>query len=347
VIGTAFSARALAAVAAAVAAAIAAATIAVAPASARAETPCEAAPLVFATFAEDERQLREALILAESIRSFAGSLKDAPVWLYKPESLPVGPAEAERLARLGVAVKKSEAPEAALRFPLSAKVFAAAKAEAEATGEFSILVWMDTDTVVWKEPAVFFLPDGKSFGYRPVMLRNISSSWSGPPDEFWSRLYRALGVRECALFPMKTTVDGAVIRPQFNAGLLVVRPERGILGGWPCAFERLYNDTALVGMCGRDRLKAIFFHQAALAGNVLAAVPKDEMLDLPATVNYAVFKHGSMPAGARAASLDGLVTLRYDVMLRSSGWRAKLPRDSKAIDWLEARSAGAESAKRR
>ena len=44
-------------------------------------------PIVFGVFAEDETELSHALILAESIRTFAGAYSSAPIWIYLPQSL--------------------------------------------------------------------------------------------------------------------------------------------------------------------------------------------------------------------------------------------------------------------
>ena len=44
--------------------------------------------IVFATFAQDESELEQALVLAKSLRSFGGDMKDAPFWLYLPPNHP-------------------------------------------------------------------------------------------------------------------------------------------------------------------------------------------------------------------------------------------------------------------
>jgi len=186
--------------------------------------------LIFGAFAEGEEQLKHTLILVESIRTFAGIYKNSPVWIYVPEESLQGMGDmAGKFRSLDAEVRGSQAPRTALQFPYSRKVFAAAEAEAAAEGKADILVWMDDDTVFLNEPDEFDLKRGVAFGYRPVMHQLIGSLYSEPLDEFWTRVYQKLSVPETAIFPMTTPADSKTIRPYFNAGLLVVRPEKGIL----------------------------------------------------------------------------------------------------------------------
>ncbi|MFH1940791.1 MAG: hypothetical protein ABIL68_01710, partial [bacterium] len=196
--------------------------------------------IIFATFAESGEQLKSIQCMAESIRTFAGKHRLAPIWVYIPDGVMEEESEAlEALCALDVEVKTSHSPEDATWFYFARKVFASARAEAEAVGRTAVLAWIDDDTIVLREPDEFILPKGKSMGYRPVMHRNIGSLYSEPADAFWSRAYEKMSVSESSLFPMATVADGDTIRPYFNAGCMVVRPERGILRKWADYFPML------------------------------------------------------------------------------------------------------------
>ena len=88
------------------------------------------------------------------------------------------------LEGLGVQVHRFEVPEDALKFPFGGKVYAAAAAESLASNQADILVWMDSDTIFTGEPAEFLLGENVSLGYRPVMLKNISSLFDEPVNAF-------------------------------------------------------------------------------------------------------------------------------------------------------------------
>jgi len=302
-----------------------------------------AQPVIFAAFAGDGEELRDTRILAESIRAFGGGLKGAPIWIYAPEIL----LKAEKalvtdLIALGALVKASDAPDESGAFDFAGKVFAAAKAEAEAVGKASILVWMDEDTVVLNEPGEFILAGGKSLGYRPVVHQNIGSLYSEEPDEFWARVYRDLSVPEAAIFPMKTVADGKTLRPYFNAGLLVVKPEGGILRKWAACFTVLYRDAVLVGMCGRDERTRLFLHQAALSGAILNLLKRDEMVQLSDRYNYPIFFKEMYGADKEFDTIDGVVTLRYDVYFQKPApdWGKKLKGPAATVSWLKERLGG-------
>lgn len=291
--------------------------------------------LAFAFCVWEESQLREALALAESIRSFGGGLSRAAVLAYiLKDRVKAGAAFVDDLNKLDVEVRSFSAPPEALAFPFAAKIFAAARAEAELDGKTDFLAWLDPDTVIWQEPRAFLLEKGKSLGYRPVMHQLIGSSFDRPADAFWRRLFQMLGVGDKALFSMTTPVDRMAIRPYFNAGLLIVRPEKGLLRAWAPAFQKAAADEELLDMCRQDELKLIFLHQAALAGALLAALPKTEMTELPETYNYPLNLHDRIPAERRPSSLDGLITLRYDDSARVTGLIRKSGISGKLAEWL-------------
>lgn len=297
-------------------------------------------PLVFGVFAETEEQKKHAGILAESIRTFAGAFKDAPVWIYMPESILKGDdGFQEKMDSLEVEVKTSRTPAASSSFYFAGKVFAAAEAEAEAKGTAQILAWLDEDTVVFKEPRAFLLDDGVSLAYRPVMHKNIGSDFSKPPDEFWSRVYEKLSVPEDSVFSMTTPADEAAIRPYFNAGLLVVRPDRGVLRKWAESFPELYEDPKLVEMCDKDVYKRIFLHQAALAGAILSHLKREEMVELSSIYNYPLFFHEKFQSKKKFDSVDEAVTIRYDVYFRNPtlGWSRRLKGPKEKAAWLRER----------
>ncbi len=293
-------------------------------------------PVVFATYAADQEQLQHAFRLSESIRTFAGRFKDAPVWAYMPPELfNARPDLVERLRLLGVECRTSTAPHESLRFHYTGKVFASGDAEASACGSADLLVWMDSDTFVLDEPKEFAIPDTVSFAYRPVMHNRSGSAWGQSPDLFWSRIYEKLAISDMDLFRMKTPADEIEIRTYFNAGLVIVRPERGILRQWVEDFMLLYSDSTLAEMCDADIEKRIFIHQTALVGAV-KSVPREEMMELSDRYNYPIFFHRQFHAVHEFDSIENIVTLRYDVYFRDPDpdWHLQLKGPKDRIDWL-------------
>lgn len=308
-----------------------------------------ARPVMFASYAGDAEQLKHTLVLVESIRTFGGRFADAPVRIYAPASLLKTQQKlVKRFSPLEAEVRASDAPADARAFPFSGKVFAAMRAEKEAKGAASILVWMDEDTVVLAEPGDLALAKSANLGYRPVMHRNIGSLYAEKPDAFWTRVYEKLAVPASAVFPMKTVTGDATVRPYFNAGLLAVRPEAGIMKRWAEAFATLYLDPAIVDMCKKDQRLGVFLHQAALSGAILHFVPRKEMAQLPDGYNYPIFFKDMYGADKPYDSIDGVVTIRYDVYFKNPApdWSKKLKGPEEKVSWLAARLGTAEGGKK-
>jgi hypothetical protein len=291
--------------------------------------------LIFAFMQAYGGDERESLLLARSLRMFGGELANHPLWLMVPQKLEhVSESTRQALQGLGVQFNRFEVPEEALRFPFGGKVYAAAAAETLASNEAEVLVWMDSDTVFMGESFEMVLKSNVNLGYRPVMLKNISSLYDEPLHPFWNIIYEQCDTPANDTFPMFTTVDTVRIWPHFNAGILSVRPKVGLLQAWQSNFERLYQKPELVTFYQEHILYRIFVHQAILAGILLAKLKKDEMQDLGPRINYPLFLEGDSEL-ARAA-----VTARYDEFrfFEQPGWEYKVPLKEPVQRWLSAQT---------
>jgi hypothetical protein len=296
--------------------------------------------ITFATNPQDSNGLHNVLILVESLRTYGGRFREAPVWVFASEELQESEKKmVARLAALQAEFKSSRTPEEALRYFLAPKVFAAAQAEKSAAGTSEFLVWMDTDTVILREPKEFVLENGISFGYRPVMHQRIGSLYAEPPDEFWTRVYAKLAVPPEAIFPVTTPADNRVLRAYFNAGLLVVRPECGVFRQWAMDFTTLYEDPYFQEACRKDQFKQIFLHQVALVGAVFHRLSPPEMVLLSDKVNVPLFFKEQFGAEREFDSVDGVVTLRHESYLKNpdARWREKLKGPADRVAWIKER----------
>jgi hypothetical protein len=289
--------------------------------------------LIFAFMQAYGGDERESLLLARSLRTFGGELANHPLWLMMPQNLEqVSASTLQALEELGVQVHRFEVPEEALKFPYGCKVYAAAAAESHASSQADILIWMDSDTIFANEPSEVILGEDISLGYRPVMLKNISSLYAEPVNAFWDFIYERCVTPSNHIFPMLTTVDEVQIRPQFNAGMMGVRPEKKLLQTWRDNFERIYQQPELTPFYQEHILYRIFVHQSILAATLLTLLHEDEMQDLGLRVNIPMFLE-TEPDIARQA-----VTLRYDEFrfFEAPGWEKKVVLNESLKNWLQA-----------
>lgn len=293
--------------------------------------------IIFATYAEDANEIGNIVTMAQSIRAFGGRYRNAPIWVYVPQAVHEKVKQAAGgLAELNVEIRSSTSPDDAAWFYYSGKVFAAGKAEADAAERGHILAWLDEDTIMLQEPQEFILPAGKSLGYRPVMHRNVGLFYNEPADDFWRRVYQKLSVPDSAMFPMVTPADGDTIRPYFNAGCMVVRPERGLLRKWGDCFSMLYPDSVLTAMCREDTRKRIFIHQVALVGAILTQLKRDEMLEFSNRINYPIFFEQQFESKHRFDDITGVVTFRHESYFTKPDpeWHKKLKGPADRIAWM-------------
>lgn len=286
----------------------------------------------------DKASERRFLLLAESISAFAGSLSQAPIWCFTlGDEKNLSEAVRGSLSALNTTFIHFDADAEIPQFPFARKVFVNAHAESIAQGKTDLLVWLDSNTIILQEPKEFVLHDGKNLGCRPVHHMNIGSRYGEPFDPFWTQIYRLCRVPEDRVSPMMTHVDGARIRPYFNAGLLVVRPERRLLRVWRDNFLEIYKAADFQELYGKDKRYTVFMHQAILAGTVLSTLKTEEIEEFPPTYNYPLHLYWEDVTENRPSSLEEMVTFRYEGFFENLGWRKKIPAKEQLKKWIAER----------
>ncbi|MFX1500300.1 MAG: flavin reductase family protein [Promethearchaeota archaeon] len=266
--------------------------------------------LIFAYFSDclDPKDL----ILAASIRKFGESLSDYPIWVLIPNLEENINKEIKNLfLSLNVDLIPFSTKDEP-KFPFITHVLAAANAELLVKKKTKLLAWLGSNTIIFNEPKHFILDDDKNLGFRPVHHTNIGSFYDEPIDPFWELVYQKCNVYKEQIFPMKTHVDHNKIRPYFNAGCLIVRPEKGLLQSWWNSYNKLYNEHCFKDYYNKNYLYAIFIHQAVLSGVILSTMKRTELYELPFDYNYPLNLYYNCPFVYRAKDINKLATVRYE-----------------------------------
>jgi len=278
------------------------------------------------------------LLLVESVRAFAGSLSDAPIWCFMPQyGKELTPGTVTRLTELDVNIIPFDIELDVARFFFAADIRAAQIAESTANGKTDLLVWLGSNTIILNEPSAFVLPEGKNLGYRPVHHTNVGSSFEEPLDPFWTLVYKYCNVAEDRVFPMTTHIDGRKLRPYFNAGILVTRPDNGLFKAWYDVFFDVYQKPDLQELYKKDERYVIFIHQALLSGMILHEFTRDEILLLPGTYNYPIHLHKEDITEDRPANMDDLVLIRHEGFYQDPNWTQQFPGSDTLKQWLSER----------
>jgi hypothetical protein len=107
-------------------------------------------------------------------------------------------------------------------------------------------------------------------------------------------------------------VDGVKIRPYFNAGLLITRPENGLFRAWYDRFIGVYRTPEFERFYNQDKRYIIFIHQALLAGVILSNLSIDAMEELPLDYNYPLNLYQEDITDHRPSCLEEIITCRYE-----------------------------------
>jgi hypothetical protein len=171
-------------------------------------------------------------------------------------------------------------------------------------------------------------------GYRPVHHTLVGSRYDVLLDPFWKLIYQECKVPEDRVFAMKTHVDGTLIRPYFNAGLLITRPNRKLFQNWHDAFFRIYQAPEFRKLYQQDQRYAIFMHQAVLSGVILSNFETNELQELPHTYNYPLHLYSEDVSGNQPTTVQELVTLRYENLSDDLFWIEKMKHGHDLKQWI-------------
>ena len=293
-----------------------------------------AARLGFAFSFSSGAQEKYALMLCRSIRLYGGKHKSAPIYAYVPNS-EFDKLETENLAEL----QSLEAEILPFEFtpPVSQvyyamKSMAAGAAEMYAMGKVEQLIYCDAESLFLNDPTLMILPRGKKLGVRPVDIRNIAITWKEPVDDFWAKIYELLNVPEDRNFPVISTVDFEQLKAYFNACLLTVIPENGLLQKWSANFARLADNPVWTEFFVRSELYRIFLHQAILTGTLLHELSEEEIEIYSIHVNFPLYNYPKHPH--KPQWINELVTARLDLLDRDNCWKTWLPMREPLKSWL-------------
>jgi len=290
--------------------------------------------LIYTTLAIPGKSELDTQLLIESIRTFGGELAKNPIWVLVPAAFGLlSDTTQEKLDHLNVLIYPFEAQPEILKFPFAAKIEALSAIEAQIQEQTERLVFMDRDTILLQEPTEFMISADQALGYRPVHHKLIGSDWVAPPDDFWQLVYEVCDVPNENIFPMWTHAR-EWIRPYFNAGMFILRPERGLLTRWREVFLKWYRQSQFQTYYQKDQLYAIFIHQAIFSGVLLNNLKPEEMTELSPKINYPLHLHYEIPKEQRPTAIDELITVRYENIFDEPGWQ-KLPITKALKSWLE------------
>jgi hypothetical protein len=286
-------------------------------------TPCR---LAFVICTEAGRLERQSLVLAQSIRTFAGKLRNAPIYSFQPRAgFAISPFTAEEFARLGVIHRNDVLNERYRDYPLANKPLVAAFAERAFSEEF--LVFVDSDKVFFQEPARLLLDPGIDVAVRPVDVKNVGTD--GKSDEnqgYWAQLAAEFQIP--SFCRVTTTVDRQQILGYWNSGLVSVRRSTGIFAAWKENFE-----TALeLGMLPP---KPYFLDQCVLAATIHALGVA--VAELPPSYNYPLHLQHRIAGPSRITSFRQMTSAHYHVLFEASNWPS-MPSHSNPMRWYSRRA---------
>ena len=250
-----------------------------------------------------------SVLFAKTLRTFGGALKDIPIYSYAPRTgKNIGYWTSKQFEDLSVEHLYIPLNQEFKHYPVANKVFALS--HAEATLDYDILVFSDSDMLVLSEPSALLLPPAYDIALRPVGSKGIGVS--DPSDKefgYWQKLYEVCEVD--TLTYVETSIDSKQIYGYWNSGLMAAQRTKKIYTRWESNLlkmlrNKIYPENGLY-----------FTEQSTFSATVMGT--KSRLLDLPKSYNYPIHRQSSLSAFQKMDTLSEIVTAHYHDMFRKLG----------------------------
>jgi hypothetical protein len=214
--------------------------------------------IAFLTCMENNHTAPQALLLAESIRDFAGTEATAPIYAFSArEGMSVDASLRARCGSLQIEYIDRVLNTGASRSPQANKVFVCQWAEQNLSED--VLVYLDSDSVILNKPErlVTFAQEA---ALCPAWLPGIASS--GPDDAadlIWSEASKACAAVLGAV-SVRSLITRKEMRPYFNTGLIAVRRSCGLLSTWLDCYNTLRTCSRVTSYLNVHNASSIYFN---------------------------------------------------------------------------------------
>ncbi len=272
------------------------------------------ASIAFLICTEPGRLEGQSLLLAESVRKFAGHMKDTPIYSFHPRSgNPISIKTQKKFEDLGVIHEQIPLNVEFFDYYLANKPFVCAHAEQVIDAD--ILVFLDSDKCIFQAPEAFFLPEGYNVGLRPEYGRGIGSCGQGDRNEpYWQTLYELFGIEQEVF--ITTPIGNRKIRGYWNSGMVVVRRSAGIFSEWKENFVKVMR-------LGIAPVQGNYMVEQSLLSITVCAL-NQVVYTLPPFYSYPLPLHNRLSKENKANSLHDLVSIHYFNMFFFDNWKSRL-----------------------
>lgn len=249
---------------------------------------------------------RMSLLLAQSLRTYGGKFKDAPIYSYAPRvGKNISKKTAEQFVALNVIHFYLPLNEEFSYYAIANKVFVLS--HAEKTLDFDFLVFVDSDMLILSEPTDLLLSPEYDIALRPVGSKGVGISGKDDTEyDYWQRLYAVCHVEQITY--TETTIDAKYIQGYWNSGLMSVRRSSKIYSQWETNLLQMLRSQTY------PKNGIYFTEQSTFSATIMGM--KARLIELPGSYNYPIHRQNTLLPTKKIDNLGEIVTAHYHDLFR-------------------------------
>lgn len=285
------------------------------------------------TYVNDSTQERSARAFIKSVRELGGKYSESKIYivLADPTNFPCESLKGDNIVLLPI-----ETDPTLLNYPLAIKAAVAAQVEAIVKDTASTLAWFDPATLVINSLSELDLENKYDVAIRPVSLVNtIGLTPGNPPNDYWSPIYKELGLDYKTVPAYESVVDEKPIQAYFNCEIFSVDPRLGIFTEWARVLIKFLEDAEYQKNVCNTFLRRLFLHQAVLSGVIISKVDPGDIKPLSIKTGYPFNQHEKLPDKKKIKSLNELSAIIFDYQWdRDPKWIERISIKEPLKEWL-------------
>ena len=277
----------------------------------------------------------KALLLGASLRRFFPDIGKVPIFAVRPrEGEEIHESTLNKFKELGIVYIYAPLNIKWKNLPFANEAYGSALIEDKLKDDAEVLVYLDADIVLLKNPEQLYMPDNIKVLVTPVdvFIGNAAKYNEKLPKNFQFS-YELNKVDPKKLWSVLTKVDKVEIYPCFNSGFMAVRPEIGIFRRWKEMFEISYK-MGYFGLFNPFSKEFAFTDQVFLSSTIISMVDEDNIGILDDGYNFPLNLANRIYNSRGKIDLNKITFLHYHHSFYDMDWEKFFNVDEVDISWL-------------
>ena len=291
--------------------------------------------IAFVFIVENGDLENKAILLGESLRRFFPYSDKVPIFAVRPrKGKEIHESTLDKFKELGIVYVYKPVNIKWKNLPFANEAYGSALIEDRLKDDTEVLVYLDADIVLLKNPEKLYMPDNIKALVTPIdVFVSNAAKYNEKLPMSYKFAYELNKVDLKKLWPVFTKIDKVEIYPSFNSGFIAVRPEVGIFRKWREMFEVSVR-VGYFGIINPFSAQFFFTDQVFLSSVIVSMLGRSDIEILDDGYNFPLNFAQRIYNVKGKIDLNEITFLHYHHSFYDMNWTEFFNADDPNISWL-------------